>query len=437
MSLILSSTAAPGPSGKPPSSAAARSDAQGEHAPGSFGEALSRSRAPAEEKTETSAARAAPGTPARRQTGAHKTHEEDLLNAMALSFVTLETQIAKAAPLNGAGSAGTQALAGSTAAALTGLVAGTPLPADEAMAATAVATDAHAPPALALSGQQDAAQATVPGKPRPATLTMSGIVTSPPDPGKTTEQAVPAGFRGPSSPGDENAADTPDDASAGMTRTGIGSTTKMAPGAALPGVETAALSPTGTAPPPPDAEPLSTSASAVLPGVPANAATQGAPGISTVNAPAPVNTASLSVEVGSSEWGKALGHQVIQMSTAGHQVAELQLNPPGLGPLKVTLSMNDHQIQAMFVSAHSSVRAAVEAALPQLRSSLADSGISLGNTSVSADSQPQTAFAQSQSGPPEQRRYRTGNTVTTDAPAARPATEPQRARNGINVDTYA
>ncbi|MFC5476000.1 flagellar hook-length control protein FliK, partial [Paraherbaspirillum soli] len=52
-------------------------------------------------------------------------------------------------------------------------------------------------------------------------------------------------------------------------------------------------------------------------------------------------------------------------------------------------------------SAHQSVRDAVEAALPQLRSTLADSGISLGNTSVSADTQQQqqqSAFAQQASG---------------------------------------
>ncbi len=39
----------------------------------------------------------------------------------------------------------------------------------------------------------------------------------------------------------------------------------------------------------------------------------------------------------------------------------------------------------MFVSAHESVRKAVEAALPQLRASLAEQGISLGQASVGAE----------------------------------------------------
>src|SRR3989338_10094289 len=134
-------------------------------------------------------------------------------------------------------------------------------------------------------------------------------------------------------------------------------------------------------------------------------------------------TRSLAPEVGSSEWGKALGQQMIHMGKGGEQVAELQLNPPGLGPLKVTLSMNDHQVQAIFVSAHSSVRAAVEAALPQLRTTLADSGISLGNTSVNAESQQQAAFAQGQNGQNEQsgqRGYRAERTPNNLAPAVRP-----------------
>jgi flagellar hook-length control protein FliK len=150
---------------------------------------------------------------------------------------------------------------------------------------------------------------------------------------------------------------------------------------------------------------------------------------------------SLAPEVGSGEWGKALGQQMIHMGKGGEQVAELQLNPPGLGPLKVTLSMNDHQVQAMFVSAHSSVRAAVEAALPQLRTTLADSGISLGNTSVNSESQQQAAFAQGQNGQngqSGQRGYRAERTPDNLAPVVRPATEASRpAGRGISVDTYA
>jgi flagellar hook-length control protein FliK len=105
-------------------------------------------------------------------------------------------------------------------------------------------------------------------------------------------------------------------------------------------------------------------------------------------------------EVGTDKWGPALGQQLARMSISGHHTAELNLNPAGLGPLKVTLSLGDSQAQAMFVSAHESVRKAVEAALPQLRTSLSEQGITLGQASVGADTRQASgqdaAFAQQQ-----------------------------------------
>ena len=154
-------------------------------------------------------------------------------------------------------------------------------------------------------------------------------------------------------------------------------------------------------------------------------------------------TPSLAPGVGSPEWGKALGQQVIHLSQTGPQVAELQLNPPGLGPLKVTLSMNDQQMQATFVSAHESVRVAIEAALPQLRSTLADSGISLGNTSVSSGNQQQTAFNERPGEQPSPRSDRNQRAPDLPAVAARHADEPTRFNrdgrvgSGSGVDTYA
>jgi flagellar hook-length control protein FliK len=92
------------------------------------------------------------------------------------------------------------------------------------------------------------------------------------------------------------------------------------------------------------------------------------------------------------------------------------------------------------VSAHSSVRAAVEAALPQLRGTLADNGISLGDTSVNSGSQQQPAFAQGQDGRPGQPGAQNPRTqpgyLTADAAAPAPtAAAPLHPRG--KVDTYA
>lgn len=155
------------------------------------------------------------------------------------------------------------------------------------------------------------------------------------------------------------------------------------------------------------------------------------------NAGAAPTQATLAPEVGSKGWNQALGQQVLHMGTSGHQVTELQLNPPGLGPLKVTLDMNDHQMQLVFVSDHASVRAAVQAAVPQLRATLADNGISLGNTSVNSGSQAQTAFAQGQSGAPDHREYASNRLPDTAVPGAPALRGARRQSEGIGVDTYA
>ncbi|MES2247924.1 MAG: flagellar hook-length control protein FliK [Pseudomonadota bacterium] len=155
---------------------------------------------------------------------------------------------------------------------------------------------------------------------------------------------------------------------------------------------------------------------------------------------------TLAPEVGSEKWAPALGQQLARMSLSGTHTAELNLNPAGLGPLKVTLSVGEHQAQAAFVSAHESVRKAVEAALPQLRTSLSEQGITLGQTSVGADTRApfgqDAAFAQQQQQQHNQRQgaWRPqGTSAATDI--ARTATATPRPvaspRTGPGVDTFA
>lgn len=108
-----------------------------------------------------------------------------------------------------------------------------------------------------------------------------------------------------------------------------------------------------------------------------------------------VPAAAVSPPVGSAAWGSAVGDKVVWMASQNHQVAELHLNPPSLGPLEVRLTVSNDQASAIFVSHHAAVREAVETALPRLREMLADSGIMLGNVSVSSESfSQQQAFEQ-------------------------------------------
>ena len=156
------------------------------------------------------------------------------------------------------------------------------------------------------------------------------------------------------------------------------------------------------------------------------------------NAPTPASL-TLAPRVASEEWNNALGKQMVWMAHANQQVAELHLNPQDLGPLKVTLIMNDNHAQVMFTSSHQPVLAAVEAALPQLRTTLAESGINLGNTSVSPESQQQQGMlAQDQSGQSGKRSYQDDDTSVAQAAASidAPAGPAIIRSNGGAIDTF-
>lgn len=87
--------------------------------------------------------------------------------------------------------------------------------------------------------------------------------------------------------------------------------------------------------------------------------------------------------VGNQNWGSDLGQKITWLSTQNQHSAELQLNPPNLGPLNVVLKVDGSHASAMFTSPHAAVRDAVQQALPQLREMMASNGITLGNATVS------------------------------------------------------
>src|SRR5690606_20321066 len=87
----------------------------------------------------------------------------------------------------------------------------------------------------------------------------------------------------------------------------------------------------------------------------------------------------------SPQWSAELGRQFISISQAAKgigQVAELRLDPPELGPLRITINLSDNVAHAVFSSPHALVRQTVENALPQLQQMLAQAGISLGEANV-------------------------------------------------------
>ena len=134
--------------------------------------------------------------------------------------------------------------------------------------------------------------------------------------------------------------------------------------------------------------------------------------INTTPAPASVTPAQAAIEarVGTPDWNTELGQKIVWMIGDKQQVAEISVNPPDLGPLDIKLTIDGTQTTAVFTSPHSAVREAVEAAMPRLREVLADSGIMLGNASVTADTpRDSQAFADQRQGARAGQRQVTDN----------------------------
>lgn len=101
---------------------------------------------------------------------------------------------------------------------------------------------------------------------------------------------------------------------------------------------------------------------------------------------APPLPLAVDIKVGTPGWDTAFSQRVAWAATNQHQVAELRLNPPNLGPIEIRITVSNDQATAVFVSAHASVRESIEAALPKLREMMGESGLTLGNVNVSSQS---------------------------------------------------
>lgn len=91
----------------------------------------------------------------------------------------------------------------------------------------------------------------------------------------------------------------------------------------------------------------------------------------------------IDVPLGQPRWDQSLSERVLWLVNRKMQGAELQLNPPHLGPLGVQLSLDDQQMSVKFATPHALVREALESAIPRLREMLNDSGLILANVDVS------------------------------------------------------
>ena len=97
----------------------------------------------------------------------------------------------------------------------------------------------------------------------------------------------------------------------------------------------------------------------------------------TPNQPAPITT-----PLNEPSWPHDFGNRIVWLAKNDQQVAQININPPQLGPVQISISLNGDLASATFTSPHPEVRQAINDSLPQLREMLSAAGISLGQANV-------------------------------------------------------
>lgn len=146
----------------------------------------------------------------------------------------------------------------------------------------------------------------------------------------------------------------------------------------------------------------------------------------------------VSAQLGSNEWQQTISQHITLFTRQGQQSAELRLHPEDLGQVQITLKLDDNQAQLQMVSGHSHVRAALEAALPVLRTQLAENGIQLTQSSISSEN---FNGQQQSSSQHQQQASRAGNAggfdEESDELLAAPASLQSATRGNSAVDIFA
>lgn len=137
------------------------------------------------------------------------------------------------------------------------------------------------------------------------------------------------------------------------------------------------------------------------------------------------------VKVGNDGWNTAIGQHMLRMSAEQMKTAELELNPPELGPLKVVLDLQSDQLSTTFVTGSAQVQQALEASVPRLQEMMSQAGYQLNQVNV------QTAFSDGQREAQRQQQAQfTGTTrqngsasVNSESNGGTPDIAVQRAQN--------
>lgn len=131
-------------------------------------------------------------------------------------------------------------------------------------------------------------------------------------------------------------------------------------------------------------------------------------------------------------WSRALGERAVMMAQQGPRMAEVRLDPPELGSLRIRVQVHGNdQVSLIFTAPSAAVREVLEQSMPRLREMFLEQGMNLSDASVSDQS------AKDQSDQPHTaERAKTTGGMNRDEFGELPAHRTELRKVGI-IDYYA
>lgn len=117
----------------------------------------------------------------------------------------------------------------------------------------------------------------------------------------------------------------------------------------------------------------------------ANAANTLATGRQSAEAASAARQTSIDTPLHANSWPQQFSEKIVWLARNDQQTAQININPPQLGPIQITVNLSGDQATLAFASPHAEVRQAIESALPQLKEMLSTAGINLGQSNVGAN----------------------------------------------------
>ncbi|MBA1146984.1 flagellar hook-length control protein FliK [Ectothiorhodospiraceae bacterium WFHF3C12] len=147
-------------------------------------------------------------------------------------------------------------------------------------------------------------------------------------------------------------------------------------------------------------------------------------------------TLQINTPPGQPGWGQAVGDKMVWMVRQEVQQARIQLNPPGMGPLDISVNIQDDKASVTLTAQHAVTREALQAELPRLRSMMNEQGFDAVDVNVAEDSGGQRYEAEGTDGGGQGGRGGDGEESDAALAEAEVNTTETRLGDGL-IDHYA